>query len=306
MAQDVVSDTSLDIAGQRNEHAIADDTSQESSPRQSCRQSPSFKFWGIVLCLVTLTLLGGTVLQKPLKLGIEWARGVGWYGGLVYVILFWLSVMVCMPSTMVEIGAGIVYPIPVAILLSSIAKFGGSCCSFLLARRLGHEWVHQTILPSAGTLIRGISLAIEQNPTKMAFLVRAAYVPIGVKNYGVALCTIPFITFAMSALIVGMPYTILWAVAGNSVDKGMGTSAGGSKPGNKVELAVASIGCAILFLTLLLLGWYTHKAIKSVGDEEEPKTPISGYSPAHVVLGASAMSGAVGSNLASETTAKKE
>eukprot|EP00928_Gymnodinium_smaydae_P001569 TRINITY_DN10574_c0_g1_i1.p1 TRINITY_DN10574_c0_g1~~TRINITY_DN10574_c0_g1_i1.p1 ORF type:complete len:454 (-),score=79.05 TRINITY_DN10574_c0_g1_i1:216-1577(-) len=228
---------------------------------------PWCKLLSVVFFIGLITVLGSTLLRRPLQVVLEWVRGAGWHGGIIYVVIFWIGVILCVPSTAIEIGAGIVYPLPIAILTSLSGKLGGSCTAYLIAEHLGKMWLQNKIIPDSSKWIRGINRAVAQNPTKMAFLVRAAYIPIGVKNYGIALCEVPFSIFSLSVACVGLPYSVLWALIGNTI--GVAAYAeGGNKQVRTIQLAVTATGSVILLVVLLLLGWYTKKAVDDILNAE--------------------------------------
>lgn len=57
---------------------------------------------------------------------------------------------------------------------------------------------------------------MERHPWKMTLLMRFMYLPISVKNYGMACLPVPFYIYAICTLAAGLPFTLVWAHMGAS------------------------------------------------------------------------------------------
>merc|ERR1711990_1368385 len=106
----------------------------------------------------------------------------------------------------------------------------------------------------------------------MAFLIRTAYIPIGVKNYGMSLCDISFILFASTVAVVALPYSCVWSIVGNMINSATNADAETSK----VKLGVSVVGSLVLIVTVVILGRYTQKAVAAMAQNAEHSEPADG------------------------------
>ncbi|CAE8597590.1 unnamed protein product, partial [Polarella glacialis] len=58
--------------------------------------------------------------------------------------------------------------------------------------------------------------ALRSRPLLTMVGVRLAPLPLGVKNYGLALCEVSIFPYTIAAMAVNMPFSMLWASAGAS------------------------------------------------------------------------------------------
>lgn len=153
----------------------------------------------------------------------EWLRDKGTFGMLVYLLAFTFYLVVCGPSTPLELVGGFVYPLTWAILLNGLGKLFGSVLCFLIARRFGacarqlmSGGSTQTLaggsLPPALAMIDSMLVTHE---FRALVLFRFAVLPFSVKNYGLgALPSVRLYSFAVTCALGDFPFTLAFAYAG--------------------------------------------------------------------------------------------
>jgi uncharacterized membrane protein YdjX (TVP38/TMEM64 family) len=75
----------------------------------------------------------------------EWLQASGVWGPIVFVVAFALLQPVGVAAHVFILAASLVWPAPLAFLLSWLGTIGGGCVAFAFARFVGHEWVQKRI-----------------------------------------------------------------------------------------------------------------------------------------------------------------
>lgn len=140
----------------------------------------------VILFLLTVLILFGTVLEDELFAAVEYLRTTGPLGAFLYS-LFFFGILVGIPSTVLEIGAAIIFLDGyVAFAVSTVAKNLMCWLAFGFAKFCFRQWVEEHVLKSEKLIVRGFKRAFKENPIKIAFLWAGSYLPIWSTNYGLA------------------------------------------------------------------------------------------------------------------------
>jgi uncharacterized membrane protein YdjX (TVP38/TMEM64 family) len=112
------------------------------------------------------------------------------------LVAAWIVVLI--PSTPIELVLAYHYGVAGGFALIYLGKVCGCAVSFGLGRQiqLGRR------LAAENKLMRALSLVVSVEPWRICFLVRAAYIPIALKNYGMAALAAPPVPWLVSLLIV--------------------------------------------------------------------------------------------------------
>lgn len=181
--------------------------------------------------MLLMLLLGGYHYKRVALLTAhfgEWLRDKGSLGMLIYVLVFIFYLVICGPSTPLELVGGFVYPLAWAVLLNGVAKLLGSVLCFAIARRFGacarrlmnggsSEAAAGGSLPPALAMIDSMLVTHE---FRALVLFRFAVLPFSVKNYGLgALPSVRLHSFAVTCALGDFPFTVAFAYAGReSID----------------------------------------------------------------------------------------
>lgn len=151
-------------------------------------------------------------IQAGLSQALGLLQDSGWSGYAVLLVAFSLWVFFALPTTPVEVAAGFMYGVFWGSACGFLCKTIGSCAAFavvrLFRRRMGWQ-VPDTLKPKLQ--------ALHDAPLVTMVGVRLAPLPLGVKNYGLALVPgIDIARYALAASAVNAPFSLLWASAGVS------------------------------------------------------------------------------------------
>lgn len=186
------------------------------------------------------------------------------------VVLVALWIVCLIPSTPIELIMAYSYGLWGGFCLIYVGKVTGCAASFALGRTLGcgHGMLARF------ELARALALAVALEPWKILFLVRAAYIPIALKNYGMAALKAPPLQYFVS-LVTVETYNTLEVVFIGATARSLGDAAR-SKSGDD---AASAIGTGIAAVCLVGLGCYgalaTRRALEQLRKEEEEEEASS-------------------------------
>eukprot|EP00747_Dinoflagellata_sp_TGD_P074145 gnl/TRDRNA2_/TRDRNA2_158203_c0_seq4.p1 gnl/TRDRNA2_/TRDRNA2_158203_c0~~gnl/TRDRNA2_/TRDRNA2_158203_c0_seq4.p1 ORF type:complete len:231 (+),score=54.34 gnl/TRDRNA2_/TRDRNA2_158203_c0_seq4:87-779(+) len=124
----------------------------------------------------------------------------------IYVYLFFtfVGVVALVPTTPMEFAGGFLFSAKYGMwttwLLTSFAKLCANVVSVWAARNVFKDWVNRTLVAKS-ELLTMVSLAVKEEPFKMAFLVRGSVAPLFVKNYGLGVLDIGCVPIMLTSCI---------------------------------------------------------------------------------------------------------
>lgn len=147
---------------------------------------------------------------------IDWLRSFGalsLFSGLMVAIVFAIAAFVFVPRTLLTLGMGGLYGLPV-IPLIVVGSTLGSILAFLTARHLiaGHVqgWLNRH--PS----MRVIADAVDEEGWRIVALLRfASPTPSSVQNYLFGVMRIGFWPYALASVVFIIPQTVLYVYLGS-------------------------------------------------------------------------------------------
>lgn len=259
----------------------------------------------VAVVVLALIVSGVTVLQTPIISFIRWIRTQNASGAVLFVTVMATAIVCCIPSSVFELSSGCIYgegSLLLAVVVTTCGKMSGGCVSFAIGRFGGQSFVRTHILGSKASLMRGFNRAMRLHHHKFMFLMQTAYLPVFVKNYGLALLdsgVVTFISFFSWTFFVGIPYSTLHAFIANEICEtlldtvnetevgligtpdysgGGGTNnttdGGGSKAKGGVsagKIAILAVGIVSSFGTVAFIGWYTNMSIQEILAEDRAR-----------------------------------
>jgi len=243
---------------------------EEKSTDKNCLQ----KYWKGVLLIVVLGGLGlmaSTVFQEEIIEGIKWFNENGTKGAIIYAFFFVVVLIVGVPATILELGAAVIFEdIWVTIVVCTIAKNTGNIIMFFIGLKFLRGWVEKNMLTPENVFMRALARVIVQKPYRYAVMWGFAYVPIWTKNYGLPVFGCPLLAFVVAGNITGIPYTILWALIGNTArDAILSNGEESDDTLDTSQLIITIVGIVVLFVSISVVGYYARKAMNELKEEEE-------------------------------------
>lgn len=173
----------------------------------------------------------------------------GWRGFMALLVGFSAWVCFSLPTTPIELAAGFVYGPVWGCVCGTICKTAGSCAALLLVRAVGQRYGWK--LPG---FFKDKIAALRNRPFLTMIGVRLAPIPLGVKNYGLALCEVGAAPYTGAALAVNMPFSMLWATAGASCRSLSEALSMDHAPSNGISRLLLGKVLPALAITFMLVG----------------------------------------------------
>jgi uncharacterized membrane protein YdjX (TVP38/TMEM64 family) len=121
-----------------------------------------------------------------------------------------------LPTSFFEMAVGYSFGFHRALMITWVAKSIGGVLSFMLGRTLLRDHVSKLLQESP--LARALTTTINDKSLIIITLVRVAYIPMAVKNYGLSICPgLNLCVFATVSSLVNLPYSIMWAFWGSQM-----------------------------------------------------------------------------------------
>ncbi|MBI4483426.1 MAG: TVP38/TMEM64 family protein [Acidobacteria bacterium] len=172
--------------------------------------------------MVLAGLIGLAVLATSVPLGdyalrlVEWIRGSGAAGMLVYALVYIVATVGLLPGSVLTLGAGFAYGPIVGTALVSPASVMGATLACLLGRSLARGWIARKVAGNAK--FRAIDQAIGESGFKIVLLLRLSPVfPFNLLNYGLGLTAVRLRDYVLASFLGMLPGTFLYVYLGSLV-----------------------------------------------------------------------------------------
>eukprot|EP00750_Incisomonas_marina_P021563 INCI4540.1.p1 GENE.INCI4540.1~~INCI4540.1.p1 ORF type:complete len:246 (-),score=37.49 INCI4540.1:349-1086(-) len=218
-------------------------------------------------------MLFGLISSSALADFVLYVESTGSLAPIVFAVSFCFATVACLPSSVIEILSGFLFPLPVALTVNISAKFTGAVAAFVLGQTTCKSWV--TRKAEKFQLIRAMRVALKthSNAFKLALLLRLSPAPIFVKNYGLGALELSLGNFMAATAISAVPMGIVWALVGGAArDAGNGIMdiVGDDQPSPMDQLP-SSVKTTMLVVGVVLMavfGTYVKRTLSEIIDQE--------------------------------------
>ena len=147
---------------------------------------------------------------------VEWLRGAGPPGMVVFAAAYLLATVVMLPGSVLTLGAGFAYGPVVGLLLVSPASVLAATVAFVLGRTVARGWVSRRV--GANRRFAAIDEAVAQGGFKMVLLLRLSpVVPFNLLNYALGLTRVGLGRYVLASFIGMLPGTFFYVYLGSFV-----------------------------------------------------------------------------------------
>uniref|UniRef100_A0A7S2WPG0 VTT domain-containing protein n=1 Tax=Mucochytrium quahogii TaxID=96639 RepID=A0A7S2WPG0_9STRA len=146
---------------------------------------------------------------------VTWIQEQGDMGPVYYVLFLGIWITCLLPSSIVEVVPGFLFGFGTGFVVSLAGKCLGIVLSLLVCRLFLKSRV-RSMLFKRYAWARALSSAVEEEGVPVLVVVRLSYVPMVVKNYGLAILDVPVSSFLLAGLLSGAPFSLLWSLLGSS------------------------------------------------------------------------------------------
>jgi uncharacterized membrane protein YdjX (TVP38/TMEM64 family) len=170
----------------------------------------------VVVCVI-YSFIHSVDARAILLQAMTWIRSHHTLGPIVYILLYVLFGLFCLPTSVLTFAAGVLYGTFHGALLAYIGALGGASCAFFVGRHLVRNWVLNKI--EKYPKFKLIDEAIAKEGFKIVLLARLSPLfPYCIMNYCFSLSKVSFKDFLLGSL--GMLFwTVVYAYSGSLIGK---------------------------------------------------------------------------------------
>lgn len=183
------------------------------------------------------------------------------------IVAFWTVVawiLTLLPLSPLELTVGFIFGAKVAYVIVFLGKVVGCTVAFLLGRSLCYSRAQRLL--GGNELLKAVAKAVEKEPFKVCVVFRLAYVPISLKNFGLALVNVSPRDFVASLVCVELLNSfVLVAVGGAAKDFGALISGDATK--SPLQLGFMALGLVCMLGLLLYISKLTRSAMNDMERE---------------------------------------
>jgi uncharacterized membrane protein YdjX (TVP38/TMEM64 family) len=169
--------------------------------------------WSLLLggLLVLVRFLNAHAL---LEYALDWTRGAGSWGPLVFVALYVLATVSLLPGSILTLGAGLVFGVAKGSIVASISATLGATAAFFIGRHLARGWVSRRIEGNA--TFKAIDEAVADEGWKIVVLTRLSPVfPFNLLNYAFGVTRVAPRHYILASWLGMMPGTVMYVYIGS-------------------------------------------------------------------------------------------
>lgn len=231
----------------------ADHRSGSDWPSSRKMKKPGLVLFAIVCCLAVWK--GEEYLLNVVTRIYEFTVTDMAAGAVIYFTLFVVVSCIGVPRTILAVGAGVLFPLYLAIPLVITASAISFAATFYLSRTYLREWATRRLdgLKNSSAIRRAIS----EEAFLMVLLLRLnPVVPGMLTGYGVGASDIDFPTYIKASILGFLPYSLTYSSIGWAGGK---TSLSNGSVISSLPPHIVMLSGAATVLLLVTLAYYSHQ-----------------------------------------------
>jgi uncharacterized membrane protein YdjX (TVP38/TMEM64 family) len=173
---------------------------------------------GLVVTIMVLSQVLG--VGDHLKALQAWIGDLGYWGPLVFVVLYSITTVAALPGSVMSVFAGAVFGPVVGVAAVIFGATLGASLAFLVARYFAREAVSSWL--SSKEKFRQLDDLTEKQGAIMVAVTRLVPLfPFNLLNYGFGLTKVPFWTYVGWSFLCMLPGTVLYVVGASAVTEAL-------------------------------------------------------------------------------------
>jgi apolipoprotein N-acyltransferase len=194
---------------------------------------------------------------------IAWVDGLGPWAPVVFVLIYALVTVLCIPTWGLSIGGGALFGVALGIPVVLISAAAGATVAFLLGRTLMRGPVERWMGDHAR--MQAVDREISRRGWLVAALLRLSpLVPYNVLNYALGLTSLSFVGYLVS-LTAMLPVLALYVGIGAAVGD---AALGGERTRTPAEWALLGLGVLATLIVTAWLGRVATRRLPEAGGDE--------------------------------------
>jgi uncharacterized membrane protein YdjX (TVP38/TMEM64 family) len=202
-------------------------------------------------------------VQVLLRSILAWIDGTGFWAPIIFIGLYVLATVLFIPGSILTLGAGFVFGVPLGTAYVSLGSIAGASAAFLLGRTLARNMIRHRV--ESNPRFAAIDDAVGRDGWKIVGLTRLSPIfPFNLLNYAYGLTKVSFKGYFFASWIGMLPGTIMYVYIG-SLAADLATL-GGARTRTTLEWALYGVG---LVATVLVTVFVTRIARRALSQRVE-------------------------------------
>uniref|UniRef100_A0A7S2WJI0 VTT domain-containing protein n=1 Tax=Rhizochromulina marina TaxID=1034831 RepID=A0A7S2WJI0_9STRA len=222
----------------------------------------------VVVALAALALLSrASAFTETLHSVLEWFQNHRALGAWLFLPFEAVWIIVLLPTTPIELACGFIFGWKLGFAIDFVGKLAGCLIAFTAARQCKTRSTWSTGDGNSGRLIQALDQVFVADPrrgTRLLLLLQLAFLPVALKNYGLALTSVPTWVFAWTTAVGEVPGTLALVYSGASASRLVDTL-DGSHHLSTLQIALLVVESSALLLVLAVVGYKVTRSLRRFG-----------------------------------------
>ena len=212
--------------------------------------------------IISLWLIIGFFVFQDIGDFIKWFDDIGPFASLIYCLVVTIAVVLLLPTPILKVGAGALFPYWIAVVVNFIASILGGLLAFLLGRWMFRDYIAEIV--AGDERLTKLESALNEEAMQISILVRLSpIVPDEWLNYIMAsspVSTRVFFISTLPSIVYSLAYAYFGLAAGQLVFSGKGMDGFSESPIGSLLLIIGVIASIIV---TIMIARMTKKALNS-------------------------------------------
>lgn len=236
------------------------------------QKQSSFRF--ILIAFALAAVIAGLLLlpvKQYLVYALEWTQGLGPWGPIFLASFYIVACVFLLPGSVLTLGAGFLFGVPVGLLSAWIGATLGACVAFLVGRTFARDWVSRKV--SGNSKFAAVDEAVGREGFKIVLLLRLSPIlPFNFLNYALGLTKVSFGKYALASLIGMLPGGLMYVYFGSAA-RSLADVAAGKIEGGWAGQVFFWAGLAATILVAGLVTRVARKSLREAENDSKSKEP---------------------------------
>lgn len=220
-------------------------------------------------CLVGLAeLSSSSAFTSVMHSVLEWFQHHRDLGAWVFLPFEAVWVIILLPTTPIELACGFIFGWKLGFVLDFVGKLTGCIIAFSAGRQCKGRVTRAEVLGESVRIVHALDQVFVADPrrgTRLLLLLQLAFLPVALKNYGLALTSVPTWVFAWTTAVGEVPGTLALVYSGASASKLIDTL-DGSHHMATFQLTLLIVESVALLAVVSIVGYNVTRALRGFGN----------------------------------------
>jgi uncharacterized membrane protein YdjX (TVP38/TMEM64 family) len=245
-------------------------TDERANNSRHARSLSAILWWGLAAVVLAAIMAGLAFVPvaQHFKWLLEWVRGLGAWGPVLFVFVYTLVCLLFLPGSVLTLGGGFLFGGLWGAAIASLGATLGAAVAFLLARGILRRRIEHRL--ATHPKFRSLDRAIGGQGFQIVFLARlCSLFPYDLTSYVFGLTDISFGRYVLATWLGRLPETVMFAYLGSTAKSIADVVAGRVAFGIEQKVFTA-VGVAAMVAIVIVVASLARKALREAVDDSSP------------------------------------